>query len=113
MVFTSWDMQGFMNNFSVDGIEPYIWNTSERMVLISELDAFFAFLYGYTKEEVIYIIDSFYTLRDFELRKFGEFLTKRLLLESFSKLFSLFEKNYVVIVNKKYISSNPSIARSI
>ena len=66
-----------------------------------ELDAHFAGLYGLTRDELRYILDpadvygkdfpseTFRVLKNKEIRKFGEYRTRRLVLEAWDRL----EKN--------------------
>ena len=78
-------------------MSPYIYNEERRAVAQAELDAIFAYLYGLTTEELRYILDpedvcgkgcineTFRVLRDNEIRQYGEYRTKRLVLEAWNK----------------------------
>ena len=78
-------------------MSPYIYNEKRRAVAQAELDAIFAHLYGLTTEELHYILDpedvcgkgcineTFRVLRDNEIRQYGEYRTKRLVLEAWNK----------------------------
>ncbi|KFD40280.1 hypothetical protein AT05_01240 [Schleiferia thermophila str. Yellowstone] len=67
-------------------------------MLKAELDALYARLYGLTTEELRYILDpqdvygpdfpgeTFRVLKEKEIRQFGEYRTKRLVLEAWDKL---------------------------
>ena len=78
--------------------EPFKFDEERRGVLKAELDVFFAKKYGLTEEEFKYILDpkdvkgenfpseSFRTLRDDELSRFGEYRTKRLALEAWERV---------------------------
>ncbi len=78
-------------------IEPFIYNEDRRAAAQAELDAIFAHLYGLTTEELRYILDpedicgvgcineTFRVLKDNETRKYGEYRTKRLVLEAWNK----------------------------
>ena len=71
---------------------PYIYDPDNRAVLQAELDAIFAHLYGLSSEDLRYILDpedvcgegcineTFRVLKSNELRQFGEYRTKRLVL---------------------------------
>lgn len=84
-----------MLNFN--DMQPYIYNEARRAVAQAELDAIFAHLYGLTTEELHYILDpedvcgkgcineTFRVLRDNEIRQYGEYRTKRLVLEAWNK----------------------------
>ena len=89
LVFTSWDMISFAQDFiKSKDLKPYKWSTERREILKAELDAIFAMMYGYTYDELNYILNSFDILRKNELRELGEFRTKRLVLNSYEKLHS-------------------------
>ena len=78
-------------------MQPYIYNEQRRAIAQAELDAILAHLYGLTTEELHYILDpedvcgkgcineTFRVLRDNEMRQYGEYRTKRLVLEAWNK----------------------------
>ena len=75
------------------------FNPGSRMLLRAELDAFYAHLYGLTRDELRYILDpadvmgpdypseTFRVLKNNEIRQFGEYRTQRLVLEAWDRLF--------------------------
>ena len=77
--------------------QPWVYNPERRAVLQAELDAIFAHLYGLDTEDLRYILDpedicgkgcineTFRVLKDNELRQYGEYHTKRLVLEAWNK----------------------------
>jgi len=84
-------------------LSPFKWNEPRRSRLKAELDAFYAKLYGLTEEELRYILDpkdvfgedypgeTFRVLKEKEIKQFGEYRTKRLILEAWEKLPTLVE----------------------
>ena len=74
--------------------QPWVYNPERRAILQAELDAIFAHLYGLNTEDLHYILDpedicgkgcineTFRVLKDNELRQYGEYRTKRLVLEA-------------------------------
>lgn len=78
-------------------IQPFIYNEDRRTQAQAELDVIFAHLYGLTTEELYYILDpedicgtgcineTFRVLKDNETRKYGEYRTKRLVIEAWEK----------------------------
>lgn len=76
---------------------PFAWNPARRAQLRAELDAYYARLYGLTRDELRYILDpkdvmgpdypseTFRVLRDGEMRAFGEYRTRRLVLEAWDE----------------------------
>ncbi|HLX52747.1 MAG TPA: hypothetical protein VKR58_02345, partial [Aquella sp.] len=79
-------------------LPPFKWDEKRRAVLKAELDAIYAKLYGLTTEELRYILDpqdvygpdfpgeTFRVLKDKEQRLYGEYRTRRLVLEAWDKL---------------------------
>ena len=77
--------------------EPFIFDDERRAVLQAELDAIFAHLYGLNTEDLRYILDpedvcgkgcinqTFRVLKDNEIRRYGEYRTRRLVLEAWNK----------------------------
>lgn len=77
--------------------QPWIYNPERRAILQAELDAIFAHLYGLNTEDLRYILDpedvcgkgcineTFRVLKDNEIRQYGEYRTKRLVLEAWNK----------------------------
>lgn len=84
--------------FTETFLPPYIFDDSKRAVLRAELDAYFARLYGLTRQELQYILEpqsvmgedypseTFRVLKDSEISKYGEYRTQRLVLEAWDKM---------------------------
>jgi len=83
-----------------DGIPlpPFKWDEERRVVLRAELDALYARLYGLSRDELRYILDpadvygpefpgeTFRVLKEKEIKKFGEYRTRRLVLEAWDRM---------------------------
>ena len=83
-----------------DGIPlpPFKWDEERRAVLRAELDALYARLYGLSFDELRYILDpadvygpefpgeTFRVLKEKEIKKFGEYRTRRLVLEAWERM---------------------------
>jgi hypothetical protein len=79
-------------------LPPFKWDEDRRAVLKAELDAIYAKLYGLTTEELRYILDpqdvygpdfpgeTFRVLKEKEIRQYGEYRTRRLVLEAWERL---------------------------
>lgn len=79
-------------------LPPFPWNPERRAQLRAELDAYYARLYGLTRDELRYILDpadvmgadypseTFRVLKNNEMREFGEYRTQRLVLDAWDKL---------------------------
>lgn len=88
------DMRGLAEDLNMQLI-PY--DPELRSRVQAELDAYFARLYGFTGEELNFILDpqvvkpgypseTFSVLKRNEIKEFGEYRTKRLILEAWDKL---------------------------
>ena len=65
---------------------PFIWDQSRRFRLRCDLDAIFGHLYSLTKDEFAYILDTFPIVKRKDEAEYGEYRTKRMILEEFDKL---------------------------
>jgi Eco57I restriction-modification methylase len=96
LTYTSFAMKAFAEDIGYsDG--PLAWQPDRRALLRSELDAFFAYLYGLTRRELEYILDpkrvmgedypseTFRVLKEREINEFGEYRTQRLVLEAWDR----------------------------
>ena len=54
LVYKSWDIQPFAIDYGIKKNQPpFKWNDTEREVLKGELDAIFALLYGYSRDDLV------------------------------------------------------------
>jgi hypothetical protein len=77
---------------------PFAWDEDRRAQLRGDLDAFYARAYGLDRDELRYILDpadvkgpdypseTFRVLKEKEIRQFGEYRTRRLVLESWDRM---------------------------
>jgi hypothetical protein len=100
-----------------DGIPlpPFKWDEARRAQLRAELDAYYARLYGLTRNELRYILDpmdvygldfpgeTFRVLKEKEIRLYGEYRTRRLVLEAWDAL----EGNRVMGYTGKQVAELP------
>ena len=90
-------MEPFAKDMGYTG-KPFSWDVDRRAMLRAELDAYYAGLYGLTREELLYVLDphavfgedypgeTFRVLKEREIKEFGEFRTKKLVLEAWDRL---------------------------
>ena len=79
-------------------LPPFKWDEERRAYLKAELDAYFALLYGLERDELRYILDpqdvygedfpgeTFRVLKEKEIKEYGEYRTRRLVLEAYDRL---------------------------
>jgi len=65
---------------------PFVWHEERRTHLRAELDGLYAHLYGLTREELDYILDTFPIVRRKDEERWGEYRTKRFVLAQFDRL---------------------------
>jgi len=97
LTYTAHDLKPWAKDLGYDG-EPFIFEPERRAILRAELDAYYARLYGLTRDELRYILDpadvmgedypseTFRVLMNNEKREFGEYRTRRLVLQAWDAL---------------------------
>ena len=85
LIYSSWDLVQFARTCNQLS-PPFRWNPVRRLLLRCELDAAFFHLYGITREDVDYILDSFPVVRRNEEGTFGEYRTKRVILDIYDRM---------------------------
>ncbi|MBF0399305.1 MAG: N-6 DNA methylase [Magnetococcales bacterium] len=97
LVYTAHDLKPFAEDLGYHG-PPFRWDPDRRAHLRAELDAYYARLYGLTRDELRYILDpadamgpdypseTFRGLKNNEMKAFGEYRTARLVLAAWDRL---------------------------
>lgn len=85
LTYTAWDLKPFAEDCGDDGA-PFIWDGERRAQLQYEIDAAFFHLYGISREDAAYILDTFNVVRDRENDTYREYRTKRVVLETYDAL---------------------------
>jgi len=105
LTYTAHDLQAWGQDLAaydprpaVEQGRPFGWNPERRALLRAELDAYYARLYGLTRDELRYILDpkdvmgedypseTFRVLKEGEQRTYGEYRTRRLVLDAWDRL---------------------------
>ncbi len=96
LTYTAEDLRPWAEDLGYTG-DPFPWNPDRRR-LRAELDAWYGRLYGLSRDELRYILDpadvggedhpseTFRVLKKKDLETFGEYLTRRLVLEAWDAL---------------------------
>ena len=79
LTFTSDDMSAFARDLGYTGL-PFVWDAEERRHLRARLDALYFHLYGLSKDDAGYILDTFPIVRKQDIKEFGSYRTKELIL---------------------------------
>ncbi|WP_370322257.1 Eco57I restriction-modification methylase domain-containing protein [Oricola sp.] len=97
LTYTSHNLAPFARDLGHGGA-PFAWDEDRRAFLRAELDAFYARAYGLTRDELRYILDpadvkgpdypseTFRVLKEKEIRQYGEYRTRRLVLEALDRM---------------------------
>lgn len=97
LTYTAHDLRPWAEDLGYSG-PPFRWNPARRAELRAELDAYYARLYGLTRDELRYILDpadvrgaeypseTFRVLREREIKDCGEYRTRGLVLGAWDKL---------------------------
>ncbi len=97
LTYTSDDLTPLAHDLGYSD-QPFVFTPERRAILRAELDAYYAKLYGLTRDELRYVLDpadvmgedypseTFRGLKKNEEREFGEYRTQRLVLEAWDKL---------------------------
>lgn len=83
--FTAWDLEHFARELDHEG-PPFQWSEDRRFLLRAELDAAFFHLYGINRNNTIWILETFSVIRQKDLRKHGEYRTRRVILECYDAM---------------------------
>lgn len=97
LTYTSHSLAPFARDLGHDG-PPFAWDEDRRAHLRADLDAFYARAYGLTRDELRYILDpadvkgpdypseTFRVLKEKEIRQYGEYRTRRLVLSAWDRM---------------------------
>lgn len=97
LTYTSHSLAPFARDLGYDG-PPFRWDEERRALLRADLDAFYARAYGLDRDELRYILDpadvkgpdypseTFRVLKEKEIRQYGEYRTRRLVVEAWDRM---------------------------
>jgi hypothetical protein len=97
LTYTSHSLAPFARDLGHDG-PSFAWDEGRRAHLRADLDAFYARAYGLSRDELRYILDpadvkgadypseTFRVLKEKEIRQYGEYRTRRLVLAAWDRM---------------------------
>lgn len=85
LIYTAWDLAAFAKDCSYNG-SPFRWDEERRFLLRCELDAGYFHLYSIARNDVDYIMETFPILKRKDEKQYGEYRTKRVILEVYDEL---------------------------
>lgn len=80
LTYTAWDLESFAHDVGYDG-PPFRWDPERRFLLRCELDAAFFHLYGISRDDAAYVLDTFPIVKRNDEKDHGEYRTQRVILE--------------------------------
>jgi hypothetical protein len=85
LTYTAFDLKPFAEDCGYTG-EPFLWNEERRFLIRAELDAAYFHLYGISRDDADYILDTFPIVKRKDEQAFGEYRTKRVILEIYDEM---------------------------
>ena len=80
LTYTAYDMRPFARDLGYDG-EPFTWDVEERRHLRARLDALYFHLYGLSREDAEYVMETFPIVRRQDVAEFdGKYRTRDMVL---------------------------------
>jgi hypothetical protein len=119
LTYTSHSMAPFAHDLGYDG-PPFTWDEDRRALLRAELDVWYARAYGLTRDELRYILDpadvkgrdypseTFRVLKNSDIKQYGEYRTRRLVLEAWDRLEEREPSHTEVLVRIPAVSIDPA-----
>jgi hypothetical protein len=85
LTFAAWDLEAFARDLGYSG-PPFRWDEERRILMRCELDAAFFHFYGISREDAAYIMETFPIVKRKDVERFGEYRTKRVILEIYDEM---------------------------
>ena len=83
--YTSWRLKSYAQDIGDHG-PPFEWDPDRRALLRADLEAGFLHVYGLDRAEAEHVLDSFFVVRKYDEGDFGEYRTKRLVMEAYDRM---------------------------
>jgi hypothetical protein len=88
---------------------PFRWMPKRRFILQAEIDAAVLHMYGLSREEAEWLLDSFTVLRKYQERDLGEYRTKKVVLEIFDEISSAIQFGHQYESRLNPLPGDPSL----
>ncbi len=112
LAYNAWDIEEFAKDCGYEG-PPFRWNEERRFLLRCELDAAYFHLYGIARDDVDYIMETFPIVKRKDETAYGEYRTKRVILEIYDAMQRAIEtgQSYQTLLDPP--PADPRVAHSI
>ncbi len=85
LTYTAWDLEVLAKDCGYER-SPFRWDEERRFLLRCELDAAYFHLYGIARDDVDYIMETFPIVKRVDEKQYGEYRTKRVILEIYDEM---------------------------
>ncbi len=111
LTYTAWDLEAFAKDCGYYG-PPFRWNEERRFLLRCELDAAYFHLYGIERDDVDYIMETFPIVKRKDEKQYGEYRTKRVILEIYDEMKRAMEMGEPYKARLEPPPADPSVAHA-
>ena len=91
--YSAWDMAPLANSLEYYG-PPFLWDDDRRSLIGAELDALMFHFYGIGRADTAYIMDTFPIVERKDEQRYGEYRTKRLILDRYDAMTDAYEARH-------------------
>ncbi len=109
LTYTAWDFEAFAKDCGYDG-PPFRWHEERRFLLRGELDAAYFHLYNIERDDVSYIMETFRVAKDVDEKRYGEYRTKRVILEIYDEMRKAMETGEAYKTRLNPLPADPTMA---
>jgi hypothetical protein len=74
LIYTAWDLEGFGHDHRWWG-PPFVWDDARRTTLLVELDAAMFHLYGFSRDDIEWVMESFPVIKRDDVKEHGDYRT--------------------------------------
>jgi methylase of polypeptide subunit release factors len=88
LTYTAWDLKAFAQDMGYHGA-AFKWDDDRRFAMRAELDALYFHLYGISRDDADYIMETFPIVKRKDVERFGSYITKEAILDVYDQLAAL------------------------
>jgi len=82
LIYTNFELNKFAEDIDYQN-SPFKWNSERRFQLKAEIDAFYAHMFKLNRCELEFILESFPLIKKSDVKNYGEYKTKKVILKLF------------------------------
>jgi hypothetical protein len=85
LCYTLPELANFSSEIGIDG-PPFAWEPTRRWKIRCELDSLFFHLYGLSRDDLAYVMESFPIIKRKDIDRYGSYRTKELILQVYDAM---------------------------